>query len=407
MKLIICISLVIKFLYDEFLTYLDYSYIDKELPENVKDVYNEDEYKKWKAYQNEGKYIGLAEDVIDFLLIFCFIIFNIHSKIFYMFDVSDELRYLYSIIFFSIASLVIDIPFDYYDTFVIEEKYGFNKSTKLTFFLDIVKSFILSTALTYVVLIVIKILYERFGNIGLIYIICFMLLLSLIIVLLVMPIMKIFNKFKELEDGELRQKLEALCEKYNVKVKKIVIKDASKRTTKSNAFCTGLGKRKTISLDDNLVNNFSTDEIVAVFAHEFAHAKYKHMLKSLPFGIFRTIFNILMVGVLLNYKNIFVEFGFNDINYMFAFVIYGYLIWVIDEILDLFSNVLSRKHEYEADAFAAKEGYGVELIKSLKKLYKEDFSDINPHPLVVKLSYSHPTLSQRIQAIDNIIRRSV
>lgn len=407
MKLIICISLVIKFLYDEFLTYLDYSYIDKELPENVKDVYNEDEYKKWKAYQNEGKYIDLAEDVIDFLLIFCFIIFNVHSKIFYMFDASDELRYLYSIIFFSIASLVIDILFDYYDTFVIEEKYGFNKSTKLTFFIDIVKSFILSTGLTYVILIVIKMLYERFGNIGLIYIICFMLLLSLIIVLLVMPIMKIFNKFKELEDGELRQKLEALCEKYNVKVKKIVIKDASKRTTKSNAFCTGLGKRKTISFDDNLVNNFSTDEIVAVFAHEFAHAKYKHMLKSLPFGIFRTIFNILMVGVLLNYKNIFVEFGFNDINYMFAFVIYGYLIWVIDEILDLFSNVLSRKHEYEADAFAAKEGYGVELIKSLKKLYKEDFSDINPHPLVVKLSYFHPTLSQRIQAIDNIIRRSV
>ena len=404
MKIILCISLIIKFLYEQFITYLDYTYIDKELPNNVKDVYNEQEYKRWKAYQNEGKYISFVEDIIEFLILISFLYFDIYAKIFYMFNVSDAFRYLFTILIISLISTIISIPFDYYDTFVIEEKYGFNKTTKLTFFVDIIKTFILTNSLTFVLLMIIKFLYEKFGNIGLIYIIGSMILISLLIILLVMPIMKIFNKFKELEDGELRDKLTSLCTKYNVIVKKIVIKDASKRTTKSNAFCTGLGNRKTISLDDNLVKNFTVDEIVAVFAHEFAHAKYKHMLKTLSFSILRIVFVVLIVGILLNYKSLFLEFGFNDINYIFAFTIYGYMIWVLDEFLDLFFNILSRKHEYEADAFAAKEGYGNELIKSLKKLYKEDYSDINPHPLVVKLTYSHPTLSQRIAAIEKITK---
>ena len=217
-----------------------------------------------------------------------------------------------------------------------------------------------------------------------------------------MQLLKIFNKFTPLPDGELKDKLTALCEKYDIKVKKIVVRDASRRTTKANAFCTGFGKRKTISLDDNLVNNYTSDQIVAVFAHEFAHAKYKHVLKTLPFGIFKTVLMLAMFIVLLNFESVSLAFGFAERNYFIAFLVIGTIMWPIDVLLDYIGNYLSRKHEYEADAFAAKEGYGDELISALKKLSKESLSNINPHPLIVKLTYSHPTLSERITAISNI-----
>ena len=222
--------------------------------------------------------------------------------------------------------------------------------------------------------------------------------LSLLLSTLVVPLMKIFNKFTPLADGELKDKLLALCDKYHVQVKKIVIKDASRRTTKSNAFCTGL-KKKTISIDDNLLNNFTTDEIVAVFAHEFAHAKYKHVLKTLPFSLIRSVLVIVLFGLVLSVKEFFTPFGFAEANYYFAMVVLDALIWPFSNLTNTAFNYLSRKHEYQADAFAAKEGYGEALISALKRLVNESLSEINPHPWIVKTEYSHPTLSQRITAV--------
>ena len=402
-KVIAIILFVLKELYGSFLTYIRIKGTDRELPDNVKDVYDEEEFNRWKSYKKENIRLGIINDIVGFILNISLISFNLYAALFYVFNVNDYLKYLWLLTITAIIGLVVSLPTDYYDTFVIEEKYGFNKSTKMTFSLDKIKSLILGVIVSSIPIFIIKYLYDKFGNRGAILIILSLIAVSLILALCVMQILKIFNKFKPLEDGELKDRIIALCEKYDIKVKRIVVKDASRRTTKANAFCTGFGKKKTISLDDNLVNNYSMDEIVAVFAHEFAHAKYKHTLKTLPFGIFRMVFLLVVFIVLLNFESISLAFGFREMNYMIVLLVLGLIIWPIEILLDYIANLLSRKHEYEADAFTAKEGYGEMLISALKKLNKESLSDINPHPLIVKLTYSHPTLSERITAIRKAI----
>ena len=220
--------------------------------------------------------------------------------------------------------------------------------------------------------------------------------------LLAVPFMKIFNRFTPLPEGTLRDKLTQLCSKYDVKVNKLLVRDASRRTTKSNAFFAGFGNRKTISLDDNLINNFSEDEITAVFAHEFGHARHKHTLRSLPFTMFNTVLLFAGLWVVLNIPSLYTAFGFENVNYYFAMTLLSVITWPVMTALGTVGNCISRKHEYQADAFAAGEGYGTALISALKRLNKEALGDINPHPLKVFLDYSHPTLSQRISAIDRI-----
>ena len=295
--------------------------------------------------------------------------------------------------------MVIDLPFDYYDTFVIEEKYGLNKSTKMTFALDTIKETVLGTVISYALIVLIMVLFEKFGNMAIIWCTLAMIVIAVIIMLIIIPLMRIFNKFEPLEEGELKDKLLALCDKYGVRVKRIVVKDASRRTTTSNAFCTGIGNRKTISLDDNLVNAYSADEITAVFAHEFAHAKFRHVIKSLPFSVLGILISFVSLAIVLNIPSLYTAFGFDGMNYYFAQMMSGVIIWPLSTAMGIVGNYISRKHEYQADAFAAKEGYGQVLISALKRLSKESLSGVNPHPAMVILNYSHPTLSQRIDAI--------
>ena len=400
MKWILIGSFVISKIYHGFLDYLNASYMEKELPENVKDVYDYDTYQKWMRYTKECRRTALMESAISSILVLIFLACNVYSGIFNMFEGSSTyLSYFLTLAFFTLITLPVSIPFSYHNTFVIEEKYGMNKTTKKTFFLDVLKETLIGIALSYGVLVLVMVLFERFGNTGILWITVAIILISLILSLLIMPIMRIFNKFTPLEDSELKSELLNLCGKYRVEIKRIVVMDASRRTTKANAFCTGLTRKKTISLDDNLVENYSTEQIVAVFAHEFAHARYKHVLRSLPFGILRTVIVILTLGLILNSEAVFSAFGFSGINYFFAFQALPLVNWWLEELLDIISNKISRQHEYQADAFAAKEGYGNALIDALKKLHRDSLSDLNPHPLIVILEYSHPTLSQRIKAI--------
>ena len=402
------IKLLIIFLYlsdkifDAIIKYLDHSYLKKELPENVRDVYNEDEYRKYLAYEKEGSRLSMISDGIGILITFLFLAFNIHAYFFRLFsDRNIYAQYLLVILIFTVINRLTDLPFEYYDTFVIEEKYGLNKTSKKTFWLDALKGFIIGTFISYALITLIMILFERFGNMAVLWCTAAMLAVMLLIMLIRVPLMRIYNTFDPLEEGELKDKLLALCDKYNIYVKKIVVRDASRRTTKSNAFCTGIGKRKTISLDDNLVNSYSTNEIVAVFAHEFAHAKYRHTIKGLPFSVFNLLLVFASLAIVLNIPGLYTAFGFDGTNYFFAQMLTGVIIWPISTGLGIIGNYLSRKHEYQADAFAAKEGYGKHLISALKRLNKESLAGINPHPATVVLEYSHPTLSQRIAAIES------
>ena len=400
-KIFIMVFYALKKAFDGYIQYLDDSYADKELPENVRDVYNAEEYAIHRKYQEESGRLDIIQEIVGIVYTLLFFGFNIHAKCFQLFaGMNVYLQYLAVIAVFTIISTVISIPFGYYDTFVIEEKYGLNTTTKKTFWLDTLKSLVIAVALTYFIVMGIRILFIRFGNMAILIGTALALVLVLFLMLIIVPLMRIYNKFTPLEDGELKDKLLELCRKYDVSVRKIVVKDASRRTTKSNAFCTGFGKRKTISLDDNLVNNFSEDEIVSVFAHEFAHAKYKHTLKSLPLSIVSILVVFASMAFVLNIPQFYLSFGFDGINYMFAHEILDVCLWPVSTFISIVSNYFSRNYEYEADAFAAKEGYGTDLIKALKKLHKEAESDINPHPVKVFIDYSHPTLSQRITAIE-------
>ena len=397
-KLLLIISYILENVFDFILVKLNDSYVKKPLPENVKDVYDEEKYNKWINYRNDTKKFSAVQTLVSAFITMILLIFNVHSKVFYLFGFNRIVNYVLFILAFSLFSTIISIPFEYYQNFVIEEKYGFNKTTKKTFILDLLKSFVIGALLSIALLLLIMISFEKIGNWGILIMCVAVIVFNLVLALFSLTFLRIFNKFTPLEEGELRSGLESLCEKYNVKIKNIYVMDASKRTTRANAFCTGLGK-KTISLDDNLVNNYSTDKIIAVFAHEFGHAKYKHTVRSVWFAFFRIIILILALGLILNIPSICSAFGFEEVNYYFAFTVLTMISWPVSRVFDVISNGISRKFEYQADAFAAKEGYGESLIGALKQLSKDALSNLNPHPFVVTLEHSHPTLSQRIDSI--------
>ncbi len=399
LKILIVVLFVLNALYEFFMLHLSISDKDRPLPENVKDVYNEERYKLYKAYKKESGKVELISFIVSFVINLAFLVFNVYATLFNLFDgLNIYLQYFLLIVVFDAFTTIVKMPFSYYDTFTVEEKFGMNKTTKKTFFLDKIKGFILGIILSTAIISIMIFFFSRFGVQAIIWTAAVIVVLSLLLSTLVLPLLKLFNKFTPLADGELKDKLLALCDKYNVKVKRIVVKDASRRTTKANAFCTGM-KKKTISIDDNLLNNFTTNEIVAVFAHEFAHAKYKHVIKTLPFSLIRSLLTIVLFGLILEVSQFFTPFGFTQANFFFAMILLDALIWPFSNLADMALNYISRKHEYEADAFAAKEGYGEALISALKRLVNESLSEINPHPWIVKTSYSHPTLSQRITAV--------
>lgn len=402
-KILLLISYVFENIFDFVLVKLNDSYVKKPLPENVKDVYDEKKYNKWINYRNDSKKFSAVETLVTSAISLGLYIFNVHAKVFSLFGLNEIVSNLLLILVFTLFSTIISIPFSYYLNFVIEEKYGFNKTTIKTFIADIIKEFLISIVLMSLLFLVVMFLFEKFHNLGILFTIIAVILFNLFVSLFSMTFLRIFNKFTPLEDGELRQSLTNLCEKYNVKIKEIYVMDASKRTTRANAFCTGFTK-KTISLDDNLVNNYSNDKIVAVFAHEFGHAKHKHVLKSMWFAFFRISILIISLGVILNFPIICRQFGFEDVNYFFAFSVLTMISWPASRVFDLISNKISRTFEYQADAFAAKEGYGESLIGALKQLSKDALTNLNPHPFVVMLEHSHPTLSQRIDAVRKVTK---
>ena len=403
LKTIILISFFLNKGFDAVIRYLNDKHQKGELPENVRDVYDEKEYANWKNYKAESGKLYTIWNIADIVFLAILLISNAYAWGFKALEGCNVyVQYLIFIFVLTVLSEIIDMPFKYYDTFVIEEKYGLNKSTKKTFFADMIKNILIGGIMSFLIIALTMFIFEAFGNMAILVGTVAMMVIMLVLNLIIVPLMRIYNKFTPLEDGELKSKLLTLCEKYGMRVRKIVVRDASRRTTTSNAFCAGFGKLKTISLDDNLVNNFTNDEIVAVFAHEFAHAKYKHTVKSLPFSMVRILLVFIALWIVLNIPGFYTAFGFDGINYFFAEILVTFITWPVSNGLNIISNYLSRRHEYQADAFAAKEGYGHDLVSSLKRLHKEALSDINPHPVKVVLDYSHPTLSQRITAIEGI-----
>ncbi len=399
-KAIALVILFVVYLWNLFLNLLKARSAKNPIPANVSDVYDGETYQKWKAYNGEKSRLSVVESTVSFLVEVCLLVFNLYAAFARLFS-DNTVQQLFAVLLLSALTDVFLLPTRYYDTMRIEEKYGFNRTSKKTFWLDQVKQFLIGLGFMTFIGWLLMAAHQWLGDWLILAFAGGMTAVMLFFSFLYPFFSKIFNKFTPLEDGELKDRITALLEKNGYKVRAIQVMDASKRSTKSNAYFSGFGKMKTIVLYDTLVQSMTADEICAVFAHEMGHGLHKDTLKNQIL----TFVQMLILGVLawltLRTPDIFQAFGFDRVNYGFALIlIMSVEFALIAPLFGLAVNWHSRRAEYRADAQAVKEGYGNALISGLKKLAKENFADLSPHPLLVKLEYSHPTLSQRIDAIN-------
>ena len=399
-KAIALVILFVVYLWNLFLNLLKARSAKNPIPANVSDVYDGETYQKWKAYNGEKSRLSVVESTVSFLVEVCLLVFNLYAAFARLFS-DNTVQQLFAVLLLSALTDVFLLPTRYYDTMRIEEKYGFNRTSKKTFWLDQVKQFLIGLGFMTFIGWLLMAAHQWLGDWLILAFAGGMTAVMLFFSFINPFFSKIFNKFTPLEDGELKDRITALLEKNGYKVRAIQVMDASKRSTKSNAYFSGFGKMKTIVLYDTLVQSMTADEICAVFAHEMGHGLHKDTLKNQIL----TFVQMLILGVLawltLRTPDIFQAFGFDRVNYGFALIlIMSVEFALIAPLFGLAVNWHSRRAEYRADAQAVKEGYGNALISGLKKLAKENFADLSPHPLLVKLEYSHPTLSQRIDAIN-------
>ena len=398
-KLLALIILTVIYIYEMLLNVISMQSMNNPIPENVSDVYNPETYRKWREYKKEKSRLSVISDTVSFAISMLLIALDVYAAFAGLFPKTPFMQ-MTAVILLSAVSDLLLIPFSYYDTMAIEEKYGFNRSSRKTFWLDQLKGFLIGILLSAVIGSLLMWTHQALGDLLIIVFAGAMTLLLLAISFLYPVLSRIFNKFTPLEDGELKEKLTGLLEKHGYKVRAIQVMDASRRTTKSNAYFSGFGKMKTIVLYDTMIEQMTTDEICAVFAHEMGHGLHKDTLRNQVMSFLM----MLVVGVLawltLRTPGIWPAFGFDSVNYGFAMIlIMSVEFALISPLFGLLTNYLSRKAECRADAQAVQEGYGEALISGLKKLSRENFADLAPSPLLVRLEYSHPTLSQRIDAI--------
>lgn len=377
------------------------------IPEQLIGIYDQEKYQKQQAYQKENSRIGLFSGFVSFIIILLILIF-------YGFGWLDQFvrGYIDNTVFVSLTFLgilyigneIISLPFSLYDTFVIEKKYGFNKSTQRIFWMDQLKGIVLSILLGGLILTLLIWFYDNFGNYAWLYawglVTAFSLFMTLFYSNVIVPL---FNKQTPLEPGELRNAIEEFSLKAGFELTNIYVIDASKRSTKANAYFTGLGNKKRIVLFDTLINDLTTDEIVAVLAHEIGHYKKKHTLQHLITSILYTGALLFILSFFLNSQALASTLGSDTPSFHLGIIAFSILFTPISLLLGLLMNMASRKNEYEADAYAARFGLADSLISGLKKLSVESLSNLNPDPWNVFIYYSHPTLLQRIERLKTII----
>ena len=405
-KVIALLVMGIVFVFDTLMHYLDSKSAERKIPANVADIYDEEEYKRWLSYDKECNKLALFRHLVSSLVAFLMIGLDGYAAVVNLISTEDLYTAAIAIMIAdTVISLIWSTPFSYVRNMGIEQKYGFNKMTKKTFVTDLIKETIISLGLMCGLICIMVAVHRALGN-WLVIILSAVIMIFLVLMVFLQPVFtRIFNKLTPLEEGELRTRLTELLEKNGCTVRQISVSDGSKRSTKANAYFGGFGKMKTIVLYDTLLEQMTEDEIIAVFAHEMGHNKHKDTLKLL--GI--NVINVLMIAVSLwavvSLPEIYKDFGFDGVNYGFAFVLAGSVcLAFISPFIGLFASGLSRRFEYAADKFAADNGYGEALISGLKKLAKNSFACLTPHPVVVALTYSHPTISQRVEYIEKCMK---
>ena len=398
---IIIAIIIINFIVDKILDTLNAKHYNDAIPPELQDVYDEEEYKKSQAYKATNYKFGVWSSTFSIVVTLAFLMFG-------GFEYVDTLARSYSdnsiiiaLIFFGIIMLgsdIISTPFAYYKTFVIEEQFGFNKTTKKTFILDKIKGLLMMVFLGGGIIAAIIWFYEETQHLFWLYawaiVTAFTVFMNMFYAKLIVPM---FNKQTPLEKGSLRDKISDYAQTVGFNLDKIFIIDGSKRSTKANAYFSGFGSEKRVTLYDTLVNDLNEEEIVAVLAHEVGHYKKKHI-------IFNLIASVLLTGLTLYILSIFISnpllshaLGVSIPSFHVGLIAFGMLYSPISEVTGFIMNHFSRKFEYQADDYAKTTYKAEPLITSLKKLSKNSLSNLTPHPAYVWVHYSHPTLLERVK----------
>ena len=400
---LIIIIIVFEYVLERWLDYLNAKNRSARLPDELKGIYDEEKYKKSVEYDQVNNRFELITSTLNFILVMLMLFLGGFAFVDNVAGDLSQNTIFRGLIFFGMLGLASDIihtPFSIYDTFVIEQKFGFNKTTPKLFIFDKIKGWLLTLIIGGGLGYVIFWFYYKTTDMFWIYawalMSAFMIFFVMFYSNLIVPL---FYKQELLEEGELKEAIRQFAEKVGFKLDNVYRIDGSKRSTKANAYFTGLGSKKRIVLYDTLIKELTTNEIVAVLAHEIGHYKRKHTLQGIIISIVQTGITFFLISLFLKIPALSQALGVMQPSFHIGIIAFGILYTPFSLIIGLAMNILSRKNEYEADAFASQNFEAEHLINALKKLSVNNLSNLTPHPTYVFFHYSHPTLLQRINAL--------
>ncbi len=403
---ILVVFLCLDFVLERVLEALNFKHMSPVLPDSLKGIYDEKEYGRFQSYKRENGRLDCWSSGVGFGVMIVFLVaggFGWYNS--WVVSLTDSVVWqtILFVMGLSVVSTVLDIPFDYYATFRIEEKYGFNKTTRRVYWLDTVKELFLSLVLGGVLLALVVWFYTWAGTYFWLYawgtVTLFSVFMAMFYSQLIVPL---FNKQTPLQAGSLRDKIQAFAEKVGFKLDNIYVIDGSKRSTKANAYFTGLGPKKRVVLYDTLIDELTEEEIVAVLAHEVGHYKKRHTLRSMVVSVIQMGVLFWLFSLCVNNAALSEALGGDRAYFQLGLIAFVILYSPVNLILEIGMNVWSRSNEYEADAFAARYYEGDYLVSGLKKISVKSLSNLTPHPLYEYIYYSHPSLLKRIDAIKRI-----
>ena len=403
---IIVVFLCLDFVLERVLESLNSKHMSPVLPDSLKGIYEEKEYSRFQSYKRENGRLDSWSSGVGFVVMIVFLVaggFGWYNS--WVVSLTDSVVWqtILFVVGLSVVSSVLDIPFDYYATFRIEEKYGFNKTTRRVYWLDTVKELFLSLVLGGVLLALVVWFYTWAGTYFWLYawgaVTLFSVFMAMFYSQLIVPL---FNKQTPLQEGSLRDKIQAFAGKVGFKLDNIYVIDGSKRSTKANAYFTGLGPKKRVVLYDTLIDELTEEEIVAVLAHEVGHYKKRHTLRSMVVSVIQMGVLFWLFSLCVNNVALSEALGGDRAYFQMGLIAFAILYSPVNLILGVGMNVWSRNNEYEADAFAARYYEGDYLVSGLKKISVKSLSNLTPHPLYECIYYSHPSLLKRIDAVKRI-----
>lgn len=397
--------IIIDFTIEQVLDNLNATYRKKPIPDKLKNIYDKEKYAKQQHYSKINSKFSMLTSSFSFLLIILFLFIGGFATLNNYLSENFENQLVIGLLFFAIlyfANDLLALPFTIYDTFVIEQKFGFNKTTPKLFLTDKLKSYLITILIGGGLYALIFVFYKYTEQYFWIY--CW-LAITVIMFFFTMfysnIIVPLFNKQKPLSNENLKTTIEKFSQKVGFQLDNIFEIDGSKRSSRANAYFTGIGPKKRIVLYDNLINQLSENEIIAVLAHEIGHYKHKHT----TLGMF---VSLLQIGLMLFILSLFIgnplfskALGVDVPTFHISLITFALLYSPISTVTGLFMNIWSRKNEYQADAFAKKHSDAQALISALKKLAENNLSNLTPHPFYVWINYSHPTILQRIEKLEN------